>query len=140
MESQKFFREYLDIHNTRMNNLKLFNYFKREFKDCRLPSPSGPFSKKVSLQKTVFQWKEWNGAMAQAMVQNEGLFHSSLHSFFARVAACSLTILLKYYEIFMTLWKFYHEIFILEQNSRNHKSFCHKSLELYDSLIASSHG
>ena len=25
-----------------------------------------------------------------------------------------------------TSWKFYHEIFILEQNSRNHKSFCHK--------------
>ena len=28
-----------------------------------------------------------------------------------------------YHDIFTTSRKFYHEIFILEQNSRNHKSF-----------------
>ena len=28
----------------------------------------------------------------------------------------------------------YHEMFILEQNSRNHKSFCHENLELYGIL------
>ena len=36
-----------------------------------------------------------------------------------------------YHEIFTTSGKFYHEIFILEQNSRNHESFFHKTLELY---------
>ena len=33
-------------------------------------------------------------------------------------------------ETFTTLRKFYHEIFILEQNSRNHESFFYESLEL----------
>ena len=36
-----------------------------------------------------------------------------------------------YHEIFTTSQKFYHEILILEQNSRNHESFFHESLELY---------
>ena len=32
----------------------------------------------------------------------------------------------------MTSQKFYHETFILEQNSRNHKSILPQNLEVYD--------
>ena len=65
MESQIFLMEYLDIaHKARTNNLFNYSKLKRESKDYRLPSPSGPLSKKV-LPSMI---QAANGVMAQAMV------------------------------------------------------------------------
>ena len=47
---------------------------------------------------------------------------------------CLLTIIKLASQNIHNFMKVYHKIFILEQNSRNHESFCHESLEQYSNI------